>query len=338
MTGEVETLPPDLLAEHVRRARLEIKDFAAFWYRVVGDRQSYATELIALLGEEPVVVLQVRDVRFDNPNALLDDLVTLLERNRAACENALPRGSGDPAAVVLLARSELNLPHVSSPVQLPDWFPVAGGTVVSTRIVDVTWIGAAPLNCSEACIPELCSALLRLEGSLIMRLAVAHRRDKATTNGLLNHIRNDDSESFESILETARQALNAVANPQGYRPSLRTADGFVARLWRCAQTQNPDTLGRVAKALAGALGLPEQTTWPRETMSAILRRPTNRIEDERRRFAFNLVATIAAGCQLSTAAAHSDDYPALPVALIRTTSYDIRRALAESEHLIAAVQ
>lgn len=338
MTGEVETLPPDILAAHLRRAMLDVKDFAAFWYRVVGDRHSYATELIAQLREEPVVVLQVRDVRFDNPNALLDDLVTLLERNRAACEEAFPRGFSDRAAVVLLARSELNLPHVSSPVQLPEWFPVAGGTVVSARIVDVTWIGAAPLNCAEACIPELCSALLRLEASLIKRLTIAHGRDKATTNALLDHIRNDDSENFGSILETARHALNAVANPQGYRPSLRAADGFVPRLWRCSQTQNPDTLGRVAKALASALGLPEQTTWPRETMPAILRRPSNRIEDERRRFAFNLVATIAAGCQLSTAAAHSDDYPALPVALIRTTSYDIRRALDESEHRIAALQ
>lgn len=333
MMDTVETLSPQHFARYVRQALRDVADFAAFWYRVNGHRHDYANALAAELTSEPVVVLHVRDVRFDNPNALLDDLVALIERNRAACESAVPP-SADRCAVVLLARTELSLPHVSSPVQLPEWFPVLGGTVVTTRIVDVTWIATAPLNCAEACIPELSSTLYRVEHALINRLTLTHNRDKATTNSLLDHIRNNESEGFADILALARVAIGSVANSQGYRPSLRTADGLVARLWRCAQTQNPDSLGRVAKALAAALHVPAETTWPPETLAAVLRRPTNRVEDVNRRFTFSLIATIAAGLQLTTAAAHADDYPALPVALIRTTSYDLRRALDEAEAVI----
>lgn len=337
MTETQETLSPQLLADYLRHALRELTDIGAFWYRVIGDRYDYADALAAELSNEPVVVLHVRDVRFDNPNALLDDLVALIERNRETCEDAIVRGSADRCGVVLLARSELNLPHVSSPVQLPEWFPVAGGRVVSTRIVDVTWIATAPLNCAEACIPDLCTALYRVESALIKRLGICHDRDKGTTNSLLDRIRSDESEGFAVILDSARLAVGAVANPQAYRPSLKTADGFLARLWRCAQTQNPDSLYRVAKALTAALHLPEKTTWPTETLATVLRRPTNRIDHANRRFAFNLIATIAAGCQLTTAAAHSDDYPALPVALIRATSYDLRRALDEAEALVSSL-
>jgi hypothetical protein len=332
VTDAPETLSPVRLADYIRQALNDVTDFAAFWYHVAGDRHDYGEALAAALASEPVVVLHVRDVRFDNPNALLDDLVALIESNRATCEHAVAPDA-TRCAVVLLARTELSLPHVSSPVQLPEWFPIAGGSVVTTRIVDVTWLATAPLNCPEACIPDLSSALYRVERALVERLALTHDCDKASTNSLFDQVRNNESESFVAILASARAAIESVANPQGYRPSLR-GDGFVARLWRSAQTQNPDALGRVAKALAAALQLPAKATWPHETLAAVLRRPTNRIEDPRRRFTFSLIAAIAAAAQLTTAAAHADDYPALPVALIRTTSYDLRRALDEAEALI----
>lgn len=335
MTDAFETVPPPLLANYLRQALPSLDTFGAYWYRVVGDRHAYAAELGAELASDPVVVLQVRDVRFDNPNALLDDLIALVERNRQACVGTIRQGSTDRCAVVLLARTELNLPHVSSPVQLPDWFPVSGGTVVSTRIVDVTWVATAPLNCSEACVPELSAALFRLERVLGARLAYTHGRDRATTNALLDHIRNDSSESFAEILASATGSIDSVTNPEGYRPSLKTAQGVVPRLWRCAQTQNPDSLGRVAKALATALQLPAEASWPHETLATVLRRPTNRVKHLERRFAFNLITTVAAAAQFTTAAAHADDYPALPVALIRAVSYDLRRSLAEIEALVS---
>lgn len=335
MTDGIETVVPAQLANYLRRELSSLDTFGAYWYRVIGDRHAYAAELVAEVKSEPVIVLQVRDIRFDNPNALLDDLIALLERNRETCRRMIADGSTDRCAVIVLARTELNLPQVSSPVQLPDWFPVRGGFVVYTRILDVTWVATTALNCPEACVPDLCGALYRLEKALIARLADTHKRDKAATNALLDYIRSDSSEGFLDLLASARESIDSVTNPDAYRPTLKGAQGVVSRLWRCAQTQNPDSLGRVGKALATALQLPVEASWPDDTLVSILRRPTNRIEGLERRFTFNLITTVATAAQFTTAAAHADDYPALPVALVRTVSYDLRRSLSEIETIVS---
>lgn len=49
-----------------------------------------------------------------------------------------------------------------------------------------------------------------------------------------------------------------------------------------------------------------------ETIATLLRRPTEREISRPRRAARNIIITIATGCQLITAAAHSDNYPPYP--------------------------
>ena len=72
--------------------------------------------------DAPVVVAILRDVRFTNPNALLADFVELVEEHRALVEKRFSAGC-DRCAFVLLSRTELAIPQISSPVVLPEWFP-----------------------------------------------------------------------------------------------------------------------------------------------------------------------------------------------------------------------
>jgi len=50
-----------------------------------------------------------------------------------------------------------------------------------------------------------------------------------------------------------------------------------------------------------------------------------------------MIVTVATGCQLITAAAHSDDYPPYPSALLTSTSLDIRRSLFGIEQALASL-
>ena len=64
-----------------------------------------------------------------------------------------------------------------------------------------------------------------------------------------------------------------------------------------------------------------------ESIFAVLHRPTTPIGDPAVRWALDVIVTVLAACQLTTAAAHADEYSRYPVRLVGSLSRDLRRAL-----------
>ena len=99
-----------------------------YWYEVGGDRDAYAKELRDQIGAAAIVPLIVREAVFDNPNAVLSELIQLIGRNRKAFEDQLAGTGARPEriGVVLLTRTTLGLPQIPSPVTLPlPYLPIA---------------------------------------------------------------------------------------------------------------------------------------------------------------------------------------------------------------------
>jgi hypothetical protein len=334
-------IKPERLAEGVRRRVQESPyDVSAYWYKVSGDREGYARRLREEFREDPVVALVVREIRFDNPNAILTDLVEVISRNRMACEEAIPAKLRPAAkcAIVLLARTELAVPQASSPVILPEWFPVGGGTMVSTIVEDLTWTADAPLNGREARVDEVCARLFGLEGALLGRLKSVHVSDHQKGNALLELIRRHEGEKFGDILSSVEAFRLSVTTPSAFRPSLREGRSLVARLWDVVQRHHPEGLGGPAKALATALALTDALGSPwYESLASVLRRPSSGDSPGARRFARNILVTVATACQFITAAAHSDDYGLYPVPLVRSVSLDLRRSMDDAEAVLDSV-
>ncbi|MCD7439454.1 hypothetical protein K4B79_14580 [Streptomyces lincolnensis] len=338
-----EQIPPDSLAAAIRtRLTASASELSGFWFQVLGNRSDYARELQEHLAGDPVVVLVVRRAPFDNVNAVLDDFVVLLEENQEVCEKHLV---GDAAterrAVVLLARNTLQLPQISSPVILPAWFPRLGGRTASVIIEDLTWRAESPLNVAGAAIGDLCQLLFDLEGALLERLQSVCVMKKAETDSFWDQVHRGDKEvhgSFADFLDGVRRTRHEVHNPTSYRPSVREGSSLVARIWGKAQATSPDGLGKVGKALARALALPEsvETSWHR-SMVAVLFRPSSGPLPEQQAFATNILVTIGAACQMITAASHADAYPSYPVPLIRSMSFDLRQGLAGTRRNLIAL-
>jgi hypothetical protein len=323
--------------EHVAEAVLRRLDGSscpinAYWMCVSEDRDRYAEVLSDALAEEPVVVLVVRDGRFTNANALFADFVELISLNREACEQRLD-ATLTKCGFVLLSRSELAVPQISSPAALPEWFPIGGGTTVSALIEDLTWTADSSLAAPELKIGELCEDLLDLEEALLLRIkrVQEYDSDRRKTMAFLDLIRRETGEKLEDIVETALVQHASVTTPSSFRPSLRDARSLVARLWAVVQEKSPEQMMAASKAVATALDLPESLApgW-HESIESVLRRPSGGETDARLRFARNVLLTIGATCQLVTAAAHADSYEHYPIPLLRSFSYDLRRSLAEA--------
>lgn len=284
------------------------------------------------LSGEAVVSLVVRGGLFENPNSVMVDLVELIERNRSVFTalKGSPYDAPGKWGLVLLARSELSLAQASSPVTLPEWFPVHGGRTVHTTIEDLTWTADAPLNGRESNVDEICRTLFDLEGAALSRLKAVHEFDHGLSNSLLQLIRrkSDPPESFNQILGAALNYRGEVRNPSGFRPSVKDGRSLTARLWHLVATTPADQLRGPGQALAVALNLSDKETISyHESVLSVLFRPSQRDSDLRVRFCRNLFVVVASSCRLTTAAAHSDEYSTYPIPLLRTLSQDLRRSL-----------
>jgi hypothetical protein len=138
---------PDRVAETITRLDL-VADapLNAYWLNIAGDRSDYASRLQPLVRDRGLGVLIVRSSGFTNANALMVDLVQLLEQNRAEFLRALahPRPDMGRIGVVLLARRELAMGQAYSPVIWPDWVPGVGNREITCFITDVRSAGVLP--------------------------------------------------------------------------------------------------------------------------------------------------------------------------------------------------
>lgn len=321
-------LSPNSLLESVRRHRdSDLNALAVFWYQVRTDRTRFMQEIESLKGDLALACLPVPAQGFDNANAILSDLSRLISENREYLEATLAGSArgGRPATVLLLSRTEFEIAQVSSPMEMPDWFPSIGGQTVQLTIEDLTHTAAGPLNVSEARIKDLCERLYSLESVLVKRLTQVHQLKPSCLMSFFDRVK--DGESCEDFLTAADAHLRAVSNPQGYRPSAR-GRSLVARILRQVTSSSPDQLGRCAKSLSDALRITEEgISGPGPSMVAVLLRPTQSDNLACTSFARNLIVAVYATSQFVTASAHADGYPSYPIELVRQTSLDLRSAL-----------
>ncbi len=330
-----ESVSPAELATAVKRRSLGSTDpVSIYWIAVSGSRTAFADEVNAYFRDVPAAAIVVHGARFENPNSVFDDFAALVRDERKVLEQEL-RGTehNDACAIVLVGRSELRVSQASSPVPLPEWFPVAGGTTVTGRIEDLSWSAETPLSAELARIESLCRLLFELDGALVDVLT-ARQNDRRALQSLFDRIHRD-GESLTDLFEQAKRARHDVRNPTAYRPSIRDRQTILARLWFLVQSEKPDGLLASVKALQRALGVPDELDQPwHETLVAVLSRPANRDPHEGARFVRNLLLTLTASAQLITAAAHADAYRAYPIPLVRSVSYDLRSGLADAINVL----
>ena len=297
-----------------------------------GDRNRFQRLLRESAGDHPLVPVVLRVPGFVDPNAVMNDLAAVLD----ACKSDLRATDTRRRIVrhgfvdfVLISRREFELAATSSPLLLPDWFPVSPGNDVIARIEDLTWRAGIALSAPEAHTGEIKRLLCELDRILLERIREAGARDHRLVRGLLDRLHRDGtgSVSLDEFVSKAQAVMDRVRNPRDYRPSARSAT-VVGRLWSLTARTPADGLAKVARSLTKALQVGTgETEGHKESIVAVLARPTNPIADPRKRWAFDMIVTVRAACQLVTAAAHADEYSRYPVRLVGSLSRELQRSL-----------
>ena len=324
-------LTPKIVADNLRSRPRE--PLRVFWVRVPGDRDDYKQDLTRLRDQSPFVPWVLRRAALQNPNSVMSDVIEILndarEEIEAVRDVAAKAGGVD---LVLLGRADLKLADTSSPILLPDWFPVAPGQTPPVRIEDLTWSARVPLSDPTLALDDLRRILHDVDHALANRLQASRKIDHRCTNALWDHIGKKDKKIDDALLRM-KTHLDKVSNPTAYRPS--AAHGtptMVSLLWAHANSKAPDAVQKTAKALADGLRI-EDDDIDRDDASlvAVLNRPSDwKKMDARVQWAFYLIVTVRGACQLVTVAAHADEYPAFGAQLLQSTSHDLRSFLDDA--------
>ena len=331
---------PEQLVEEIRHrweyAR-HVPELSVFWVTLSEDRDEFAEALRQARGDWPLVPVILRTPGlFRDPNAVMNDVTSLLldaKHEIVGMADCARRCNG--VGLVVLSRSELRLAVTSSPLRLPDWFPVMTGKEVAARIDDLTWSVHVRLSDRVVEGNDLQRILYELDKTLLAKVQETLKTDPGHVQALGDRIRRQDESDPGHALQKIDQTLSRITNPADFRPSASRNPTMVGRLWYEANRNSPDKLPRVAKALARALRT-EQLDLRSDmvTLTATLNRPTNPIEDPGIRWSFHLIVTLRSACQLVTAAAHADQYPRFPNVLLRATSRDLRQFLDEAIRIL----
>lgn len=326
---------PEQVVEEIRRRRERGRGVAAlsvYWATLTGDRDEFRSELQQVRGESPIVPWILREPgRFHDPNAVMNDVMFVLsdlqQEIMEVAEYAGRRGGVD---VVVLARNELRLAVTSSPIQLPGWFPVMPDQTVTARIDDLTWSVNVAMSDEVVALGELQRILYELDTLLVARIRNVLERDHNHVQALWARIRIKE-EKPRAGLDGIGKFLGEVRNSADFRPSTARNPRMVGRLWSQVNRSSPDELPGLSKALASALQVGDlDLSDGRASLEGVLNRPSNQIRDSGARWCFHLLVTLRSACQIVTAAAHADEYPLFPGALLRSVSLDLRQFLNEA--------
>lgn len=324
--------PIHVLGEIARRRQESLDVIRFFWVQVSiqyqdGDRDRFAEELRNSAGGHPLYPVVLRIGGFTDSNSVMADLDRVLDRAKdGLCTPMMQKRIKERGLldVVLISRRDFGLAVTSSPIVLPDWFPLEPSTETRAAIIDLTWSASVSLSAPELHVGDIRRLLLELDRALVNSIQAAKRADHRRVNSLLARLK---VKSFENFVRDANVVLAAVRNPLDYRPSTRNPTP-VGQLWRATAETHADKLVSTANSLAQALSISKEKIGKyEEAIITVLSRPSRPISDPSDRWAFDMIMSVGAACRFVTAAAHADDYSRYPVWLVGSLSRDLRLAL-----------
>jgi hypothetical protein len=328
----------DVIVYMEQDAARRVPPVGVYWMETVSDRRQAVRELRAEPSAAQIIPL-LPGKGFDNANALLSDLVELLENERSEVEPLVTAAARDQKSVclVLVSRTRLAEPIIDSPVRLPPWFAYAGGTVVSLDLLDIGSSASNTLQSQSELVRRLQVELYEIEGLMLARLTRTQEKNKNEANALFDVLLSRGSTSGNQRVDPAAFLLAAAerharSTASGFRPVASPAvSELLGRVIGTVGDRAPNQLPKLAKTLFSALQISdERATHIREPLVALAFRSTLREfeSDKALRCMRNSLLALYCASQLVTASAHAGEYGEFEVIVMRATIMDCAATLA----------
>ncbi len=336
-------LSSSTIADSLRRFhQQQTEDIEAFWIESPGSRQQLAIELQARAEGLPILVTTVGRDRFMDPNGIVDDLSLTIQENEAwfTPDRRELVIQDQKFSIVLVSKRPLGVPQISSPVSLPDWFPLWPGRLLTANITSV--FSSITLSLASQDIPEAAinKALFGLEQSLCNRLEAVLRSDPTASDQFMTFVASSASApaNLAELIASSRQGLQSRTGDE-FRPGGSVESGFIvsqlARIWRDCPPKDRQTLATHA---AEALGLSEASAIDIQfSLTALLTRGKEKLPTVPAHITFfrNLMVTVSDVVQFINGIHHADEFPQFPAVLTITFAKELANSCRNASRTIS---
>lgn len=324
-------LSPSTIADSlIRFHQQQTEDIEAFWIESSGPRQQLVSELHALMEGKPILVTTVAAGRFFDPDGVVDDLSLTIQENAAWFTPARREFviRDEKFSIVLVSKRPLGVPQLSSPVSLPDWFPLWPNTLLMANIQNIN--SAITLTLASSDIPEadINSSLFALEQALGSRLEAVLQADSARVGALQAAIATSPQApaTIAGLVASSKVGLQSRTGGE-FRPGGGMDSGFIvsqfARTWRDCPPKDRQALATYA---ADALGLDDTSTIDMQfSLTSLLTRGKEKLPTTPARIIYcrNLLGTVSDVVQFVNGRHHADEFPQFPALLTITFAAEL---------------
>lgn len=314
--------PPTIADSLIRLHQQQTEDIEAFWVEWSGSRQQFAVDLQTLTEGRPILVTRVQIGRFADPDGIVDDLSLTIQENEAwftpARREAILRDQ--KFSIVLISRRPLGVPQLSSPVSLPDWFPLWPSRLLTAIIKSIS--SSITLSLASPDIPEatINNALFTLEHAVINRLETVLQSTPNAADKLMTTIANSPAAptNIVALVADSKASLQSRTGNE-FRPGGATDSSFIvsqlARAWRDCHPRDRHVLANHA---ADALGLSDTSAIDIQfSLMSLLTRGREKLATTPTHITFcrNLLCTVSDVVQFVNGRHHADEFPQFPALL-----------------------
>lgn len=338
-------LNPETIADSLIRFHQEqTEDIEAFWIESSTSRNELVSALDSLTEDLPILVATVAKGRFTDPDGVVDDLnVTILENEKwftPLRRELIVRD--EKFSIVLVSKRPLGVPQLSSPVELPDWFPLWPSRLLTANIKSAS--ASITLSLASQDISEIAinTAMYELERALSTRLESVMQASAAAVNGLQVAIANhkDAPSSVAGLLASSKAAVQLRTGGE-FRPGGGVGSDFIvsqlARLWRDCPPKDRESLATFA---AQALGLDGSTVIDLQfSLMSLLTRGRENLAETPTGITFcrNLMGIVSDAVQFINARHHADEFPEFPAILTVGFATELAISCRKAAHSIAGL-
>lgn len=300
-----------------------------FWAKINDvPRNIIAQELIELNAECVILPIVLRETLFISANAVLSDFVKLIENNRNEFDKVKLKENGK-LNIVLLLKDDFNLSQVSSPVNLPEWFPILGGSETFLKISNLIQTAEVDLlHCKEARIETFAELLYEMEGLIVQRLRDVANYDASKIRSLIDILYSENVPKTEDALSSYEEFLSSIIDPKSYRVNSMKKNSLISLFLKKMLKSSPDQLASFSTKLSVTFN-DNSPDLLKPTLFSIMMRPNNKVNNLTRNWHAILLSCFQV-YQLTNAAAHSGEYPTYPINLIYSNSHDLIRFLNDA--------
>lgn len=331
------TIAQSLIRIHQEQA----EKIEAFWIETSGSRQYLKAELSTLFSDHPILVVLVEKDRFDDPNGVCDELNLTIHENRDWFTADIRKliAEKQKFSLVLVSKRPLAVPQMSSPVELPDWFPQWPGQTLTTEVKSV--LSSITLSLASLEIPQAAinGALFDLERELCRCLQMTAQATPTAANELMSMVGTGAAPTTVSdLISSSTRGLQNRSSTE-FRPGGSIESGFIvshlSRVWRDCQPAQRQILASYASK---ALGLSSASQVPAQySLTSLLTRGKEKFPNIAAHLTFSrtLLGTVSDVVQFVNGIHHADEFPQFPAVLTITFAKDLVRSCSTAASALA---